>query len=99
MRGRHFNYDLIVDTNVVKKPNMEVILKTYVEGIGRKGEVVSVSPQVAYNKLLLPELATYVTPAAIEKYTKEAADEVEDQPSSQFSKRVRSTCVTLKALH
>lgn len=89
LRGRHFNYELIVDTNVVKKPNIEVILTSYVEGIGRKGDVVSVTPTFGYDKLLLPGLATYVTPAAVEKYTQPANAEDEEKHSSQFAQRVR----------
>lgn len=90
LRGRHFNYDLIEDTNTVKKPNIEVILTSYIEGIGRKGEIVSVKPTVAYNKLLLPGLAAYVTPANIAKYATKNEAEVknEEKHSSQFAQRV-----------
>lgn len=98
LRGRHFNYELIEDTNIKKYPNLDVILTSYVQGVGRKGEVVNVPPTFAYNKLLLPGLATYVTPANVEKYAKEAAEIPEQEKhSSQFAQRVSSICVTLKA--
>lgn len=90
LRGRHFNYELVEDQNINKKPNIDVILTSYVAGVGRKGEIVNVTPTNAYNKLLLPGLATYVTPENIEKYSKvdsEAADD-EEKHSSQFAQRV-----------
>lgn len=92
LRGRHFVYDLIEDQNVKKYPNIEVILKAYVEGIGRQGEIVSVTPTYAYNHLLLPGLATYVTPANVEKYSKLAEEAPpEELHSSQFAQRVKET--------
>lgn len=92
LRGRHFCYELVEDTNVKKQPNLDVILTSYVEGVGRKGEVVNVTPTFAYNKLLLPGFATYVTPASIEKYSKAAAEAPEEEKhSSQFAQRVRRT--------
>ena len=70
---------------------MDVLLKSYVEGVGRKGEVVSVRPNFAYNKLLLPGLATYVTQENIAKYGKGDDDVSEGvKHSSQFSQRVSS---------
>lgn len=82
---------MIEDTNNKKKPNIDVILTSYVEGIGRKGEVVNVKPKYAYEKLLLPGLAVYNTPANVEKYSKfldEAGDDKEKH-SSQFSLMVK----------
>lgn len=32
MKGRHFVYDFVKDTNTEKKPDISVILKEYVEG-------------------------------------------------------------------
>jgi large subunit ribosomal protein L9 len=90
LRGRHFNYELIEDQNIKKQPNVDIILTSYVAGIGRKGEVVNVSPSIAYNQLLLPGLATYVTPENVEKYSKLTAENTddEDKHSSQFAQRV-----------
>lgn len=89
LRGRHFNYDLIEDTNVKKRESVEVLLTEYVEGVGRKGEVVTVTPHFAYNKLLLPGLATYVTEANVAKYAKIAEETPDDDKhSSQFANRV-----------
>lgn len=83
-------YDLIENTNVRKKPNIDVILTSYVEGIGRKGEVVNVKPNLAYEKLLLPGLAVYHTPENVEKYSKflDSADDDDEKHSSPFAQRV-----------
>jgi hypothetical protein len=90
LRGRHFNYELIEYTSSKKQPNIDVILTSYVAGIGRKGEIVSVAPTFAYNKLLVPGLAAYVTPENVTKYSKftESNDETEEKHSSQFAQRV-----------
>lgn len=99
MRGRHFNYELIEDTNIKKQPNIDVILTSYVNGIGRKGEIVNVAPTKAYNELLLPGLATYVTPANIEKYASAVAeDEEEEKHSTPFAKTVTSKFIFLVTL-
>lgn len=63
------------------------VLTTFVEGIGRKGDIVSVKPGVAYNKLLLPGFATYKTPENVEKYSRTQEDELEKH-SSPFAQRV-----------
>lgn len=101
LRGRHFNYDLVEDQNIKKQLNIEVILTTYVEGVGRKGETVSVTPTFAYNKLLLTGFATYVTPENIEKYVNQNQETPdEEKHSSQFAQRVRNQkkfLVTLKS--
>lgn len=91
LRGRHFVYDLVEDTNVRKKDNIDVVLTSYVEGIGRKGEVVSVKQHVAYDKLLLPGLAVYHTPKNVEKYSKflDSTEDDDERHSSPFSQRVR----------
>lgn len=96
LRGRHFNYELIEDQNIKKQPNIEVILTSYVEGVGRKGEIVSVTPTFAYNKLLLPGFATYVTPENVEKYVKQQqVVPDEEKHSSQFAQRVSNQKVRL----
>jgi large subunit ribosomal protein L9 len=69
-------------------------LTSYVAGIGRKGEVVNVAPTFAYNKLLIPGLAAYVTPENVEKYSKlaEEDDDTEVKHSSPFAQRVSVDC-------
>ncbi|XP_052860136.1 39S ribosomal protein L9, mitochondrial [Anopheles cruzii] len=74
LRGRHFVYDLVEDRSVVKKPNVEVVLTTFVENIGAKGEVVSLKPNIAYNRLLLPGLAVYKTPESVAKYAQDVRE-------------------------
>lgn len=41
------------------QPDINVLLTASVEGIGEKGEVVSMRPNAAYYKVLLPGLGTY----------------------------------------
>lgn len=80
------------DQNTKKYPNVDIILTSYVQGVGRKGEIVNVPPTFAYNKLLLPGFAAYNTPANVEKYAKEAEEIPEDEKhSSQFAQRVSSS--------
>lgn len=79
---------MIKDTNIERQPDLKVILKEYVEGIGQKGEIVEVRPNYAYQNLLLPGLAEYVTPENIEKYKAKEEDIVERKHSSQFAQRV-----------
>ncbi|XP_053678496.1 39S ribosomal protein L9, mitochondrial [Anopheles nili] len=87
LRGRHYVYDLIEDTTVIKKPNLEVVLTTFVEGIGSKGEVVSLKPNIAYNKLLLPGLAVYKTPENVAKYAMEKDEKEAEVHSSAYAQR------------
>lgn len=77
------------DTLVKKRQNLEVVLKEYVEGVGDKGDVVSLRPNEAYNNLLLPGLAVYKTPENIAKYTKTEQDKDEILHSSPYAQRVR----------
>ncbi|EDV94549.1 39S ribosomal protein L9, mitochondrial [Drosophila grimshawi] len=87
MRAKHFIYELVEDTLVKKRPNMEVVLKTFVEGVGDKGDIVSMKPNFVYNKLLLPGLATYKTPESIAKYSKTEAEKSAVQHSSAYAQR------------
>ncbi|XP_064550412.1 large ribosomal subunit protein bL9m [Drosophila montana] len=87
MRAKHFIYELVEDTLVKKRPNLEVVLKTFVEGVGDKGDVVSMKPHFVYNKLLLPGLATYKTPENMAKYAKTEAEKSSVQHSSAYAQR------------
>ncbi|KAF7280234.1 hypothetical protein GWI33_006277 [Rhynchophorus ferrugineus] len=68
LRSRHYIYDLVEDTNTKKQEDIDVILTTFVEGLGNSGEKIKVKPQFAYNSLLLPGLAVYACPENLEKY-------------------------------
>lgn len=87
LRGRHYVYDLIEDTTVKKRPNLEVVLTAFVEGIGDKGDIVSLKQNIAYNKLLLPGLAVYKTPENQARYTKTADEKDSIAHSSPFAQR------------
>lgn len=66
---------------------MEVVLTAFVDGIGSKGDVVSVKQNVAYNKLLLPGLAVYKTPENLVRYAKTTINTDEIEHSSPFAQR------------
>ncbi|XP_067626333.1 large ribosomal subunit protein bL9m [Eurosta solidaginis] len=87
LRAKHFIYELVEDTNIKRKPNLEVILKTYVEGVGDKGDVVSVRPNFAYNKLLLPDKAVYKTEENLSLYAKTEEEKNTIVHSSAFAQR------------
>lgn len=87
LRGRHHIYELIEDTTTSKHAEIEVVLKTFVEGVGGKGDVISIKPNVAYNKLLLPGLAVYKTEENVSKYAKKENEKVDLEHSSRFAQR------------
>jgi large subunit ribosomal protein L9 len=99
LRGRHFNYVLIENTNVKKHENIDIILTTYVDGVGRRGEIVSVTPNYAYEKLLLPGLGTYVTPEATQKYTSASKDVNEEVHSSPYAKAVSQSLAIMRRIN
>ncbi|XP_055373863.1 39S ribosomal protein L9, mitochondrial [Condylostylus longicornis] len=87
LKAKYFIYDLVEDTSIKKRPNVEVILKSYVDGVGKKGDIVSLKPEFAYNKLILPGLATYKTEENIKKYVLSEDEKVEELHSSPFAQR------------
>lgn len=89
LRGRHFVYDLIEDTSMRPQINLELILTSFVEGVGQKGDVVTVKHNFGYNKLLLPGLAVYKTPENLEKYAsnRQMTQTDEEKHSSPYAER------------
>ncbi|KAG0721666.1 39S ribosomal protein L9, mitochondrial [Chionoecetes opilio] len=86
LKARHFQYVLVEDTNIKKKEPVKVLLRTSVEGLGSRGEVVEVAPNKARKELLLPGLAVYASPDNLEKFSTLITDTTqEDQPSSPFA--------------
>lgn len=85
MRARHYVYDLVEDTNVRKKKDLEVILTDFVAGVGNRGDRITMKQNDAYHKLLLPGLAVYASAENIEKFSL-LKDEVDYKPkfSSPF---------------
>lgn len=57
------------------------------DGIGDKGDIVSLKPNLAYNNLILNNLAVYKTPEAIQKYAQVETEKVEKVHSSPFAQR------------
>ncbi|KAJ8949918.1 hypothetical protein NQ318_007626 [Aromia moschata] len=93
LRSRHYVYDLIKQTHLERQPDIEVILKSYVEGLGNIGDRVSVRPQFAYYNLLLPGLAIYASPENLEKYKEYLGKQEEIRYSSANALLVGSFCI------
>ncbi|KAJ8925676.1 hypothetical protein NQ315_009522 [Exocentrus adspersus] len=66
--GRHYIYDVVEQKHSQKDPEIDLILTTYVDGLGNVGDKISVTRTKAYNNLLLPGLAVYASPENLEKY-------------------------------
>lgn len=91
MKARDFIYDLVENTELRKATDLEVVLTTFVEGIGNRGDIVKVRPHPAYNKLLLPGLAVYKTPENVAKYAQEVTETNHEKHSSPHALR----CINL----
>lgn len=66
---------------------MDIVLTAFVEGIGDKGDVVSVKQHYAYNNLLLPGLGVYKTPENLARYTRSGNETKTIAHSSPFAQR------------
>lgn len=94
LKRKQYIYELVKDTNVEKRPDINVILTKYVEGLGNAGDEVTVKPNFAYNNLLLPGKAVYATLDNVTKYKRD--DAINDQDvkySSSTAMRVKILCV------
>nr|XP_021186397.2 39S ribosomal protein L9, mitochondrial [Helicoverpa armigera] len=88
MRGRHFVYDLVEDTNITKKPDIKVILNQFIDGVGNEGDVLTLRPNQAYRDYLMPGLAVYASPENMEKYkANENKPKIGDNYSSPYVHR------------
>lgn len=87
LRGRHFVYDLIEDTGIKPLPELEVVLTTFVDGHGQRGDVIKLNRNFAHKQLLLPGLAVYNTPENRERYKRQTGDKEEVKRSSPFVER------------
>ncbi|XP_022257120.1 39S ribosomal protein L9, mitochondrial-like [Limulus polyphemus] len=65
-KQKHYVYDLVENTECRKQGNIKLILTQFVEGLGDRGEVVSVKPLYGRQQLLLPGLAVYASPENLE---------------------------------
>ncbi|XP_054711538.1 39S ribosomal protein L9, mitochondrial-like [Uloborus diversus] len=68
LKARHFVYETVEDTDLTEAPDIQVVLTSFVDGIGDVGDVISVQAEFGRNSLLLPRKALYATPENIEKY-------------------------------
>lgn len=68
LEEEHYVYDLEENTYYTPAGNMEVILATDVEGLGFKGDIISVTKRLARNHMLPAGVAEYVTEENLKKY-------------------------------
>lgn len=87
LKGRHYVYELVEDTNTRKRANLEVILTAYVDRVGDRGDVISLRPNIAYNNYLLPGLAVYKTEENLQKYARNKSDKETIKHSSPYAQR------------
>jgi len=83
LKGLHHIYDFEEFTEVQPTPPLKLILTEFVDGLGTKGEVVTVGKQFGRYNLLLSNRAVYASPENLEiweKYRKEGKDD--DKPYS-----------------
>uniref|UniRef100_A0A023FRZ8 Large ribosomal subunit protein bL9m n=1 Tax=Amblyomma cajennense TaxID=34607 RepID=A0A023FRZ8_AMBCJ len=62
LKKENFIYDYVEVTEFKKKPNIDVILTQFVEGLGNKWDIVSVQQFYGLTELIVPGLAMYATP-------------------------------------
>lgn len=71
LRPNNMHYKFVDCLHSRKWGNIDLILTDFVEGIGRKGELVNVSRHLAYYELLPSGLAVYPTDEYLELYAKD----------------------------
>lgn len=89
LKGRHYVYDLVENTECRKQQDIKLILTQYVEGLGDRGDTVNVRPFYGYQQLLLPRLAVYASPENLELFASEIEGEQKEKPtySSHFASK------------
>ncbi|OQR70574.1 39S ribosomal protein L9 [Tropilaelaps mercedesae] len=89
LKKRRMNIFEVVECtdNFIKEP-MSVVLKTFVEGVGYAGDVVKIPPMQARLDFLLPGIAEYPTPEALEWARQYQANTDIKRHSSLFSPRI-----------
>jgi len=67
LKAKDYIYDLVEHKDSKKEAPLQLILTSYVEGVGLADEVVTVAANIGRNQLLLPGLAVYASPENLEK--------------------------------
>ncbi|XP_015591216.1 39S ribosomal protein L9, mitochondrial [Cephus cinctus] len=94
LKHKQFIYDVVADTETQKQRKIEIILTSYVSGIGNKGQRINMPSNCAYYNYLLPGLAVYASPENIKKY--ESFEDDTKQYSSKYVERTINLLSTLK---
>ena len=85
LRPVNMHYKLVDCSHNQKWGNLDLILTEYVEGVGRKGEIVNVPRHMAYYDLLPKRLAVYPTDEYLEMYKTERESYADKAKVSPFS--------------
>lgn len=75
LKPKHFVYNLVEHTENIRQEPIKLLLTSDIRKIGAKGEIVSLSPEKAYNKVILPKLGVYATQENIDKYITKSIDD------------------------
>ncbi|XP_050295648.1 39S ribosomal protein L9, mitochondrial [Anthonomus grandis grandis] len=98
LKAKHFIYELVKDTSAGKQPLIDVILTSYVSGLGNIGDKVLVRQQYAYNNLLLPGLAVYASEENLEKFRDYVLDSNADVHFSSANAVMMMDCLARMTL-
>nr|XP_018905657.1 PREDICTED: 39S ribosomal protein L9, mitochondrial [Bemisia tabaci] len=77
LKAIYKEYILVEDTQTKRLADKQFVLKTFVEDVGQKGDIIWMHPLRAYERLVLPGLADFGTPENIAealKYKKTEED-------------------------
>lgn len=95
LKHRHFIYDIVETPESKKHKSLDVILLDYVEGFGERGDRMTLKHSIAYNKLILPGLATYASPENIAKFADLNKEDRRAKFSTPFVERTMNVLSTL----
>ena len=94
----HYQYKLVDCLHTKKWGKVDVILTEYVEGVGHKGELISVDRHQAYYELFPLRQAVYPTEEYINLYSKYKAEIEQKTKVSPFAVKTKEVIEKLKYL-
>ncbi|XP_065566062.1 large ribosomal subunit protein bL9m-like isoform X2 [Artemia franciscana] len=91
IRPRNYIYDDIVKTESTRRPDVQLILTDLVEGLGKKGDLITVRPHIARDRLLPQGSAVYASPENLKKFgiSERALESLNEQQSKLTSAKTR----------
>lgn len=87
LKGKDYVYDFVKNTEYVKKPDVPVVLRRYVDGLGSEGDLISVPRTKAYTEYIVTGLADFATPEVVEaaNIRKSQQEYTAERASSRFA--------------